>query len=144
MKIHCLREIVGSAWYLAEPSLPTLFWYHTELYHEISNKNFTKEKTALASIDIPVSHDRGLPSHLASTAGHDFGSHFEHFCFFQKKCLRVRLTINMSPWVPRIWIEVWVGTYDRIRRPVNRYVLIKQRSHRSKGGRMLQGFTWVG
>ena len=29
---------------------------------------------------------------------------------------------NMSPWVPRIWIEVWVGTYDRIRRPVNRYV----------------------
>ena len=28
----------------------------------------------------------------------------------------------MSPWVPRIWIEVWVGTYDRIRRPVNRYV----------------------
>ena len=22
----------------------------------------------------------------------------------------------------RIWIEVWVGTYDRIRRPVNRYV----------------------
>ena len=29
---------------------------------------------------------------------------------------------TMSPWVPRIWIEVWVGTYDRIRRPVNRYV----------------------
>ena len=29
----------------------------------------------------------------------------------------------MSPWVSRIWIEVWVGTYDRIRRPVNRYVL---------------------
>ena len=28
----------------------------------------------------------------------------------------------MSPWVPRIWIEVWVGTYDRKRRPVNRYV----------------------
>ena len=28
----------------------------------------------------------------------------------------------MSSWVPRIWIEVWVGTYDRIRRPVNRYV----------------------
>ena len=28
----------------------------------------------------------------------------------------------MSPWVPRIWIEVWVGTYDRIRRLVNRYV----------------------
>ena len=27
----------------------------------------------------------------------------------------------MSPWVPRIWIEVWVDTYDRIRRPVNRY-----------------------
>ena len=28
----------------------------------------------------------------------------------------------MSPWVPRILIEVWVGTYDRIRRLVNRYV----------------------
>ena len=60
------------------------------------------------------------PSHLASSAGHEFESHFEHF--FSKNCLRVRLIINMSPWVPRIWIEVWVGTYDRIRRPVNRYV----------------------
>ena len=28
----------------------------------------------------------------------------------------------MSSWVPRIWIEVWAGTYDRIRRLVNRYV----------------------
>ena len=28
----------------------------------------------------------------------------------------------MSPWVPRISIEVWVGTYDRIRRLVNRHV----------------------
>ena len=37
MKIHGLREIVGSAWYLAEPSLPTLFSYPIELYHEISN-----------------------------------------------------------------------------------------------------------
>ena len=35
---------------------------------------------------------------------------------------RASYYINMSPWVPRIWIEVWVGTYDRIRRPVNRYV----------------------
>ena len=34
----------------------------------------------------------------------------------------MRLIINMSPWVPRIWIEVWAGTYDRIRRLVNRYV----------------------
>ena len=60
------------------------------------------------------------PSHLASTTGHEFESHFEHA--FSKNCLRVRLIINMSPWVPRIWIEVCVGTYDRIRRPVNRYV----------------------
>ena len=75
------------------------------------------------------------PSHLASSAGHEFESHFEHF--FSKNCLRVRLIINMSPWVPRIWIEVWVGTYDRIRRVVNRSVLMKQRSRRSKGGRML-------
>ena len=37
---------------------------------------------------------------LASTAGHEFESHFEHF--FSKNCLRVRLTINMSPWAPRI------------------------------------------
>ena len=37
--------------------------------------------------------------------------------------MRVHLSINMSPWVPRIWIGVWVLTYDRIlRRPVNRYV----------------------
>ena len=36
--------------------------------------------------------------------------------------MRVRLIINMPPWVPRIWIAVWVVTYDRIRRPVNRYV----------------------
>ena len=28
----------------------------------------------------------------------------------------------MSPWVSRIWIEIWVGTYDRIKRPVNRYI----------------------
>ena len=42
--------------------------------------------------------------------------------FFSKNCLRARLITNMSPWVPRFWIEVWVGTYDRIRRPVNRYV----------------------
>ena len=41
MKIHGLREIVGSAWYLAEPSLPTLFSYPIELYHDVSNKNFT-------------------------------------------------------------------------------------------------------
>ena len=33
----------------------------------------------------------------------------------------VRHIINMSPWVPRIRIEAWVGTYDRIRRPVNGY-----------------------
>ena len=34
----------------------------------------------------------------------------------------MRLTTSMSPRVPRIWIEVWVSTYDRIRRPVDRYV----------------------
>ena len=67
MKIHGLREIVGSAWYLAEPSLPTLFSYPIELYHDVSNKNFTKEKRALASVDNPVSHDRGIHSHLASS-----------------------------------------------------------------------------
>ena len=39
--------------------------------------------------------------------------------FFSKNSLRVRLITNMSPWVPRIWIEVWIGTYERIRRPVN-------------------------
>ena len=50
----------------------------------------------------------------------EFESHFEHF--FQKKCFRVRVVINTSPWVPRIWIEVWVCTYGRIRRPVDRYV----------------------
>lgn len=59
---------MGSAWYLAKPSLPTLCSYLIELYHEmIRNKNFiTKEKRALAinSIYIPVSHDdRGLLSH---------------------------------------------------------------------------------
>ena len=37
-------------------------------------------------------------------------------------CELYDVIINMSSWVPRIWIEVWVGTYDRIWRPVNRYV----------------------
>ena len=29
----------------------------------------------------------------------------------------MRLILNISPWVPRVWIEVWVGTYGPIRRP---------------------------
>lgn len=44
---------------MSKPSLPTLFSYPMELSHEISNKkNFTKKKRALASVDIPVFHDR--------------------------------------------------------------------------------------
>ena len=59
MKINGLRKIVVSAWYMSKPSLPTLFSYPMELSHEISNKkNFTKKKRALASVDIPVFHDR--------------------------------------------------------------------------------------
>ena len=42
--------------------------------------------------------------------------------FKRSACACVRLIINMSPQIPRIWIEVWVGTYDCLRRPVNRYV----------------------
>ena len=46
----------------------------------------------------------------------------------------MRLVVDMSPcWVPIIWIEVWVGTHDLIRRRlVNRYT--SQKSRRSKGG----------
>ena len=74
--------------------------------------------------------------------GHEFESQFEHF--FEKKCLRVRLIINMSPWVPRIWIQIWVGTYDRIRRPVNRNVLIKPISRRSTGGKCRKAYPGLG
>ena len=41
---------------------------------------------------------------------------------FKRNACPCVLLISMSPWVSRIWIEVWVGTYDRIRRPVSRYV----------------------
>ena len=58
---------MGSAWDLAEPSLPTLLSSSIKLSSEISDKeNFIKEMRALASIDIPVSHDKGQHSHLAS------------------------------------------------------------------------------
>ena len=41
---------------------------------------------------------------------------------FSTKYLNVRLIINMSHWVPRIWIEAWVGPFDGIQRLDNRYV----------------------
>ena len=65
-------------------------------------------RTIAVSGEIFVAPGYGLvPRTLWHRRGHEFESHFEHFS--SKKCLRVRLIISMSPWVPRIWIEVWVG-----------------------------------
>ena len=51
------------------------------------------------------------------------------------------LIINMYLWDIRIGIEVWVGTYDFVRRPVNRYF---PKIPPFQAGRMLNGLPWAG
>ena len=67
---------------------------------------------ASTSLCLLPAYISALHSHLASTAGHGFESHFEHF-FFINACACVPLSI--SPWFLRYLNEAGRLAYGRIR-----------------------------